>query len=186
MQKIYHFLYNVFMKNIIIYKTNTGFTKEYAEMLARRIDGEVIPVNKLKTKTLKEADNIFYGGPLRNNVILGINKFLKKYNVYKDKNIFIFAVGIQPEDSEKRENVIAANGLDLYHVRLYFLLGGVDLNRMSKMKRFFIVQGMKMASKQQGMSEDLIKSRLENPINMVNSSNLDKMVDVYRRVIVRK
>ena len=43
-----------------------------------------------------------------------------------------------------------------------------------------------MASKQQGISEDLIKSRLENPINMVNSSNLDKMVDVYRRVIVRK
>lgn len=174
------------MKNIIIYKSNTGFTKEYAEMLSRRIDGELIPLNKLKVSQLKEADNIFFGGPLRNNVILGIDKFLKHYNKMNDKNIFVFAVGIEPFTEDKKTNVITANGLDLYHVRLYFLEGGLDFSKMKFPMKQFMKMGLKAASKEQGISEDLIKQRLETPINLVNSSNLDHMIDVYRRVIIRK
>ena len=65
------------MKNLIIYKSNTGFTKEYAEMLARRIvPSEIIDIKKINKKKLKEADKIFFGVHIRNKVILGLNKFL--------------------------------------------------------------------------------------------------------------
>ena len=68
------------MKNIIFYKSNTGFTKQYVDMLQNRIVPlEVYKVEKINKKLLEGADNVFFAGPLRNNVILGLSKFLKKY-----------------------------------------------------------------------------------------------------------
>lgn len=175
------------MKNLIIYKSNTGFTKSYAEMLSRRVvPNEIIELKHLRLKDLKEADNIFFGGPLRNNVIEGLNKFLKHYDLISDKNIFIFATGIEPITDEKKENVIFANGLDLYHVRLYLLPGGMDVSKMSAIKRKLFKIAMKQASKKEGISEDLINQRFSTPIDLTNSSNLDKMVDVYHRVMIKK
>ena len=57
---------------------------------------------------------------------------------------------------------------------------------MSKIKRKFMFMAMKAAAKKEGISEDLIKQRFETPINFVNSSNLDRMVDVYHRVNITK
>lgn len=176
------------MKTLIVYKTNTGFTKEYVDILNRRVnDATVVPIEKLNKKLIKESDIIFYGGPLRNNVILGLNKFLKHYDLMEGKDVFIFAVGIQPLDDEKRENVIAANGLEFYHVRLYFLQGGMDLQRMKPLQRKMMMLGLKMASKQnQGVDVELLRERLSTPLNFVSSSNLDRMVDVYHRVILNR
>lgn len=110
------------MKTLIVYKSNTGFTKEYVDMIKKRIvDATVVEIKKLNSKLIKQHDIIFYGGPLRNNVILGLNKFLKYNDKFGDKDIFIFATGIQPIDNEKKGLVIDTNHLDLYHVRLYLL-----------------------------------------------------------------
>lgn len=171
------------MKNILFYKSNTGFTKEYCDMLANRIVPlEVYEISKISKKLIKGADNIFFGGPIRNNTILGLDKFLKKYKYMEGKNIFVFAVGIQPPSDEKRELVITTNNLDSYHIRLYLLLGGFDMNRMGKVKQQFMKLGFKAMAKKDPANASLIESRLKNPINFVSSSNLDKMVDTYRRV----
>ena len=170
------------MNNLIVYKSNTGFTKEYAEMLERRIGADIKPLSKFHRSDLKEPTNIFFGGPLRNNVILGLDKFLKHYSKMEGKNIFIFAVGIEPLTDDKKDNVITANGLDLYHVRLYFLQGGMDISKMGFFQRKMMTMGLKMASEKEGISADLINQRFSTPISYVNSSNLDRLVDVYRRV----
>jgi len=167
------------MKTIIFYKTNTGFTKEYVELLKPRIQcEEAYPIGKISNKLIKNADNIVFLGPLRNNVIQGLNKLLKKYNKIEQKNIFIFGVGIEPVSDTKKENVIMSNGLELYHVRLYLIQGGFDLNRYKGIKKVFIKSIIKIASKKQpemGMIEN-------RSINFVSGNNLDKMVDVFYKV----
>ena len=52
--------------------------------------------------------------------------------------------------------------------------------------RQLLLVGLKQSLKKQGLSEDLLEERMKNPINMVNSSNLDHMIDIYHRVIIRK
>lgn len=48
------------MKNILFYKSNTGFTKEYCDMLANRIVPlEIYEISKISKKLIKDADNIF-------------------------------------------------------------------------------------------------------------------------------
>lgn len=171
------------MKELIVYKSNTGFTKKYIESLNRRLDDpKVVDVKKLKKKDLKEAKYIFYGGPLRNNKILGLDKLLKHYELIEDKNIFVFCTGIEPINGEKKENVISANGLMYYHVRLYLLPGGLDISKMPKTQQFLMKKGMNIAAKREGVSVDLLASRLNNAIDLVDLTKLDKIIDVYRKV----
>ncbi len=167
------------MKTIIYYKSNTGFTKEYVDLLTPRIEcDEVHEIKKIKNKDIKDADNIVFMGPLRNNVIVGLNKFLKRYEKMENKNIFIFAVGIEPATNEKKENVIMANGLELYHVRLYMIPGGFDIERYKGIKKSFIKTMFKIASKKRPELKMITTQR----INQVSGANLDRMVEVFYKV----
>lgn len=174
------------MKNIIFYKSNTGFTKQYVDMLQNRIVPlEVYKVEKINKKLLEGADNVFFAGPLRNNVILGLSKFLKKYKYMKDKNIYVIATGIQPPDDEKRDLVITTNSLDEYHVRLFLLLGGLDINKMKPLTKMMMKLSIKMAIKKDPSQKEMLEQRLNGSLNFVSSSNLDRLVDIYRRVNLR-
>ena len=174
------------MKNIIFYKSNTGFTKQYVDMLQNRIVPlEVYKVEKINKKLLEGADNVFFAGPLRNNVILGLSKFLKKYKYMKDKNIYVIATGIQPHDDEKRDLVITTNSLDEYHVRLFLLLGGLDINKMKPLTKMMMKLSIKMAIKKDPSQKEMLEQRLNGSLNFVSNSNLDRLVDIYRRVNLR-
>ena len=171
------------MKTILIYKSNTGYTKKYVDSIERRlVDIEVVPFKKAKWGKLKNYDTIIYGGPLRANKIEGLNKLLNKYNKIKDKNIFIFATGIEPVTDSKKEDVIMANGLEYYHVRLYLFPGGMDYSKMSKLTQKLITLGLKASAGKQNLNADDLISRFKNPIDMTNMDYLDRMIDVYRKV----
>ena len=174
------------MKNIIFYKSNTGFTKQYVDMLQNRIVPlEVYKVEKINKKLLEGADNVFFAGPLRNNVILGLSKFLKKYKYMKDKNIYVIATGIQPPDDEKRDLVITTNSLDEYHVRLFLRLGGLDITKMKPLTKMMMKLSIKMAIKKDPSQKEMLEQRLNGSLNFVSNSNLDRLVDIYRRVNLR-
>ena len=171
------------MSNLIVYKSNTGFTKKYVDMIERRVlPCEVVEIGKLKKDQIKKADYIFYGGPLKNNVIEGLDKFLKHHKLFEDKNIFVFFTGIQPIDMEKKENVITANGLEFYHVRLYLLPGGLDISKMSPMKQKMMKLGLNAAFKTDkipvGVSQEMIEQRLNTPLDLTSPTAIDRMIDV--------
>lgn len=175
------------MKNVLFYKSNTGYTKEYVDMLQNRIVPlEVYKVNKVSKKLLKDADNIFFGGPIRNNIILGLDKFLDKYKYMEGKNIYIFAVGIQPADDDKRDQIITCNCLDAYHVRLFLILGGLDLKRMNVIGRTFMKLSLKLAAKKDPSLSSVVDERINGSLNFVSNSNLDRMVEIYHKVNLKK
>ena len=179
------------MKTLIIYKSETGFTKRYAEMIEHRTsDSTLVELKKLKKKDIKEADFIFYGGPIHNNVIKGLSKFLKHHKLFDGKDIFIFGVGLEPASSDKRENVINANGLSFYHVRLYLLTGGLDFTKMSKFKKKIISLGLKAAAQKGDLPMNAdpsqLSSLLDRRIDMVSSDQIEKMINVYNLVVAKR
>ncbi len=171
------------MDSLIVYKSNTGFTKKYIDSLNRRIpESEVVEIGKFKAKMTKDVEYIFYGGPLRNNKIVGLDKFLKHYDKFQDKNIFVFCTGIEPITDDKKENVIAINGLNYYHVRFYLLPGGMDYSKMNKFMQKMMKIGLKEAAKKQNIPLEQIEGRLTTPIDLTDTSKLDRMLDVYHRL----
>lgn len=179
------------MKTLVIYTSETGYTKQYVDMLERRlIDPKIVELKELKKDMIKEADFIFYGGPLKNNVIRGLDKFLKHSKLFEGKDVFIFCTGIQPNDDEKKELVIMANALDSYHVRLYMLPGGLDLTKMGTIKRKLMEMGFKRAFESgqvpEGVSMEMLEERFKYPISLIDPNAIDRMCHVYTVLVSRK
>lgn len=171
---------------MVVYYSETGFTKKYVDSIERRIPGmEVKYIKDLKKKDILDKDMLIYAGPIRGNKILGLDKFLKHYDKMENKEIFILGVGIEPITEQKRENVIYANGLELYHVRLFLLPGGMNLKKMKPMKRKMLEVSMKFASKKNPM----VKQNLDmfnRELDLTNINLLDPILDKYHIVKIRR
>ena len=63
---------------VIVYRSNTGFTKEYAQMLAK---AEKMKVYELSEADLSKETEVFYMGPLMAGRIQGLKEALKQFDV---------------------------------------------------------------------------------------------------------
>lgn len=67
------------MLKAIVYESNTGHTKEYAEMLGKKLEIPAFTIKEAK-KELNKNDEIIFLGWIFATKIMGLNK-VKKYNV---------------------------------------------------------------------------------------------------------
>lgn len=65
---------------VIVYRSNTGFTKEYAEMLGKAEKMKVVPLSEAMGK-VTAGESVFYMGPLMAGHIAGIDQAVKKFAV---------------------------------------------------------------------------------------------------------
>ena len=86
----------------IVYKSNTGHTKQYAEMLGDSLKVPVFELKEAKSK-LKKNDEIVFLGWVCATKIQGLSK-IKKYNVK-----CIGAVGAYPIEKNYIESLRQAN-----------------------------------------------------------------------------
>jgi menaquinone-dependent protoporphyrinogen IX oxidase len=175
------------MKTLILYTSHCGHTKRYANSLKVRVlADEILEMKHVSYKQIKDYDTIVYMGPIKNNVIERLNKFMKHYEKIKDKNIIIAGCGIsciRPDDYQKGL-IITSNDLDDKHVRLYLLPGGLDLSLMHPIKRAIFKQVIQYQIKKNdtpGASIGL-ENMLRNGVDYVNPDNLDRMVKVITKL----
>ena len=81
------------MNSIIVYGSNYGTTKQYANELSRRTNMKVISFKKVNQQ-INDYDNIIYLGALYAGGVLGMSKTLKKLNNISNKKIIIVTVGL--------------------------------------------------------------------------------------------
>ena len=62
------------MKALIIYKSKTGFTKWYAEFIAKEVDGNLMDFKEATTEIMSGYDVVVYGGGLYAGMINGYKK----------------------------------------------------------------------------------------------------------------
>lgn len=122
----------------IIYTSNTGTTKEYAEMLGKETEASVYTVHEAKYKVQKGAD-IIYLGWLVASKVKGYSKIKNKYNV-----LAVCGVGMGRTGSQLAE-VKKANRID--NSKLFVLQGGFDINKLHGIYGFMMKGMSKMVSK---------------------------------------
>ena len=110
---------------VIVYQSNTGFTKQYAEMLAR--------AEKLKLYALDEAElphdaEVFYMGPLMAGRITGIDKALKQFSV-----VGACGVGMSPPGRDILNTLSKANSVP--NAPIFYLQGGWAPKQVGWVKR---------------------------------------------------
>lgn len=129
------------MKTVVIYTSQTGFTKKYAEWLGKRTNAEVLTLQKAKRtpdKKFTEADAIVYGGWMMAGRITGSEWFLSKANNWQGKKLAIFGVGASPFGTPDIEAALenAVTVEQKKFIKVFYCQGGLNYEKMKPMSRF--------------------------------------------------
>ena len=87
------------MKTIVIYNSQTGFTKRYAEWIAEATGADCIELSAAKKKNLSVYEAIIFGGWACAGSISKISWFKGNMDQWADKKLIAFCVGGSPTDN---------------------------------------------------------------------------------------
>ena len=101
---------------VIVYRSNTGFTKAYAEMLGRAEQMKVCPLAEAQGK-VGPGETVFYMGPLMAGHIAGIDQAVKQFTVKG-----VCGVGMSPVSQQVLDTLSKANYVP--DAPIFYLQGG--------------------------------------------------------------
>ena len=81
------------MKTIVIYNSQTGFTKKYAQWIAEKTNGECVEFSKAKKLDLSGFDAIVFGGWAVAGSISKLKWFKKNISKWSGKKLAVFCCG---------------------------------------------------------------------------------------------
>lgn len=153
---------------LVCYKSVTGFTKRYAEMIAEEMDCAILDFKNVTVETVSQYDTIVFGGRCYAGAIDGLKKakeLIAKGNI---KNFVIFAVGATPVTAEETIQDAWKNNLtsdELLSIPHFYMQGGLRYEKMPlhekiMMKTFASVMKRKIKNKKDKTEEDMEYERI--------------------------
>ena len=113
----------------IIYTSNTGYTRKYAQMLALKTGLEAFELGKVPGK-ISKGSSVIYMGWLKAGRLMGIDKAAKEYSLAA-----VCAVGMGAQNSSQAAGVQRTYRLQ---VPVFYLQGGFDMDKLHGMDRFMM------------------------------------------------
>lgn len=155
------------MKTIVIYNSQTGFTKRYAKWIAKAAGADCVELAAAKKKNLAGYGAVIFGGPACAGSIRKISWFKGNIDKWPDKKLIVFCVGGSPAENPEIEPALKQNfsGPDLKKVHLFYCPGGFNYEKMSVPSKLM----MKMFIKTLKAKKDKSKEEQEM-IKMISSS----------------
>ncbi len=154
------------MKTVVIYNSQTGFTKRYAEWIAEESGADCFELKEAKKKNLDEYDAIVYGGWACAGNISKIGWFKSNINKWADKKLIVFCVGGSPEDNPDIDAFLKNAFKDSEKkVDVFYCQGGFNYEKMSVSSKVM----MKMFTNMLKSKKDKTPEE-ENMIKMISSS----------------
>lgn len=160
------------MKTLIIYTSQTGFTKKYAEWLGERLSATVITLkeaNKEKEIFFEDFDSIVYGGWVMAGKTFKSEWFLEKVSMWKEKRLAMFMVGAMPAESPEVSKLLenAFNDEQKKYIKAFFCQGGLDYSKMrfpykQMMKGFASMTSKKAVTDDEKKMAEMISANYDN------------------------
>lgn len=155
------------MKTIVIYNSQTGFTKRYAQWIAEEINADCVEFSIAKNTDLDSYDAIVFGGWAVAGSISKLKWFKNNISKWSNKKLIAFCVGASPIENPEIEEALPKNFTadELEVVRWFYLPGGLDYEKMSLKSRAMMKMFVKMLKAKKNKTQDDL-----NQIRMVSSS----------------
>ncbi len=146
------------MKTLVIYTSQTGFTKKYAELISVRMNADILTIDEAKKKAkdfFLEYDAIVYGGWAMAGNIVGVKWFLNKALEWKTKKVAVFCVGASPRENPDVDvflnNMI--NDEQKTYIMSFYCQGGIDYSRMKFPYKFMMKSMVSVLKKKKDATE---------------------------------
>jgi len=136
----------------IVYESNTGYTRKYAEMLSAETG---IPSYDRKAAGgfLKSGDEIIFMGWLSAGMVIGFNKAAKEYKVKA-----LCGVGLGAPNDEQVNQL--KNRYAKLKVPVFYLRGGFDMERLKGFNKFLMKLFLKSAIASYNKTKDEEKAKM--------------------------
>lgn len=121
------------MKTIVIYNSQTGFTKRYAEWIAEAAGADCLELSAAKKKDLTPYEAIVFGSWACAGGISKIGWFKGNIGNWAGKKLIAFCVGGSPIDNPKIEPALNQifNESERKKVNIFYCPGGFNYEKMS-------------------------------------------------------
>ena len=131
----------IFMKTLIVYTSQTGFTKKYAQWLSDEMKADMYDLKEVQKKDdsfFAEYDAIVYAGWAMAGSIVKVKWFLGKAGGWKDKKLAVICVGGSPIEAPECEAMMknVLNEEQSSYIKAFYCQGGFNYEKMNGPSKF--------------------------------------------------
>lgn len=147
------------MSAIVIYKSNTGFTKKYAQWIAESLGCEAVSIESLKNVDLGSYDALIFGGWFFAGSIQGLKEFKSQMLSFNGKKA-LFATGATPSESSESVQAMSNCLTEVEHknIRTFYMRGGLKYDEMNFIHKTMMKMMCNMMKKQHGIDSEEYKN----------------------------
>ncbi|MBZ9687318.1 flavodoxin domain-containing protein [Clostridium estertheticum] len=172
------------MSTIVVYKSKTGFVRNYAEWIAEELSADILEVSKVNINMLTKYNTLVYGGSLHAVGINGVKFITKNFDKLKDKKLVVFASGASPSSEKVIKGVVTNNFTSDQQkcIKFFYLRGGFNYNKLSifdKVLMILLNWKIKIKKKQKkDLTPDEIGmlAAFDKPADFTRKKNINEMV----------
>lgn len=172
------------MNTLIIYTSQTGFTKKYAGWLAERMNGDILELKaaqKKETSFFDEYQAIVYGGWAMAGNLVKSKWFLEKASAWKDKKLAVFCVGGSPNDNPDVEVFLqkALSDEQRKYIKAFYCQGGFNYEKMNAPSRLAMKMFAASLKKKKDQTEDekIMAQMISSSYDISDIKYTDQIVD---------
>lgn len=150
------------MKTIVIYNSQTGFTKQYAQWIAEATGADCLALADAKKKNMDAYDAIVFGGWACAGSISKLSWFKSNIDKWAGKKLIVFCVGASPLESPDVEPALNRNfnEAELKKINVFYCPGGLNYEKMhapSKLAMKMLVKTLKAKKNKTAEEQEMLK-----------------------------
>lgn len=155
-------------KIILIYKSSTGFTKKYAEMIAKEIDCTLADYKTASSETMSDYDTVIFGTRAHAGRIDGYKKIRELFQKSTSGKFVLFVTGASPDTAGDTLEAFWSQNLsaeELAKIPHFYMPAGLCYEKMSlpdklMMKMAAAVMKRSIKKKPDKMEQELAVERM--------------------------
>lgn len=172
-------------KILVIYKSSTGFTKRYAEMIAEEIECTLVDYSTVTEDVLSGYDIIVFGSRAHAGRIDGYKKAGEMFRRCKAGRVLLFVTGATPNAAEDivdefwRQNLTAEELADIPH---FYMQSGLCYEKMSFADRLMMkaFAAMMKRKKDKTPSDRVFEQAISGSYDISSRAYIEPLVSCLR------
>ena len=171
------------MKTIVVFKSNTGFTKRYGEWIAQELGCDAVSLKDVSAEKLRNFELVIYGGGFMAGSINGLSK-MKKF--YKGR-LIVFATGATPQseiaiiEQAKNRNLTEEEQKE---IPFFYMTSGLDYSKMNFIEKTMMGMLKKMLAgkKEQSEEEAQMAKMIAGSYDVCDKKYIEPLVEYVRKI----
>ena len=172
------------MKIVVIYNSQTGFTKRYAEWIAEATGADCLELSVAKKKDLTAYETIIFGGWACAGSISKISWFKRNMDKWADKKLIAFCVGGSPIDNPEIEVSLNQNfsEMERKRVKTFYCPGGFNYEKMSTPSKLMMKMFVKTlkAKKDKTEAEQVMVKMISSSYDISDKKYIEPILQCLR------